>query len=140
MKITESELEQIIDEETKEVVNEMLPALAAAAKSPVGQAVGRAAANQLGSMAKKKAMSLASKQPDVARVLKALSRVKAPVLMQKIDKPIELQDLLMNILGSVKVNPNVIDTVINRVRKQVKDSAKKTSATPEPVGQPPAEE
>ena len=49
MKITESELEQIIDEETKEVVNEMLPALAAAAKSPVGQAVGRAAANQLGS-------------------------------------------------------------------------------------------
>ena len=85
-------------------------------------------------------MSLASKQPDVARVLKALSRVKAPVLMQKIDKPIELQDLLMNILGSVKVNPNVIDTVINRVRKQVKDSAKKTSATTEPVGQPPAEE
>ena len=54
MKITESELEQIIDEETKEVVNEMLPALAAAAKSPVGQAVGRAAANQLGSMAKKR--------------------------------------------------------------------------------------
>ena len=162
MKITESQLKQIIEEETEEVLQEIAPALAAlgGAAARGAAALGGAAAKgaaKLGTAAAKglakgatkaagQAAKMVSKQTDVNKVLQGLNRIKAPTLMQKIDKPLELQDLLMNVLGNVKVDPKVVDTVLNKVRTQLKVSAKQQAAATQqqaaqtdPVGQPPAE-
>ena len=151
MKITESQLKEIIEEETEEVIQELAPALAAlgGAAARAGGAVGRAAMKGAGAVGKaakgaaQKATKMMSKQTDVNKVLQGLNRIKAPTLMQKIDKPLELQDLLMNVLDNVKTDPRVIDAVLGRLRAQVKKSAKQQQAAQatetDPVGQPPAE-
>ena len=153
MKITESQLKEIIEEETEEVIQELAPALAAlgGAAARAGGAVGSAAmkgAGAIGKAAKGAAQNVTkmmSKQTDVNKVLQGLNRIKAPTLMQKIDKPLELQDLLMNVLDNVKTDPRVIDAVLGRLRAQVKKSVKQKQAAQaqatetEPVGQPPAE-
>ena len=151
MKITESQLKEIIEEETEEVIQELAPALAAlgGAAARAGGAVGRAAMKGAGAIGKaakgaaQKATKMMSKQTDVNKVLQGLNRIKAPTLMQKIDKPLELQDLLMNVLDNVKTDPRVIDAVLGRLRAQVKKSAKQQQAAQatetDPVGQPPAE-
>ena len=151
MKITESQLKQIIEEESEEVLQELAPALAALGGAAVRGAakLGSAAAKGLAKGASKaagQAAKMVSKQTDVNKVLQGLNRIKAPTLMQKIDKPLELQDLLMNVLGNVKVDPKVVDTVLNKVRTQLKVSAKQQAAATQqqaaqtdPVGQPPAE-
>jgi hypothetical protein len=151
MKITESELKEIIEEETEEVIQELAPALAALGGAAVraGGAVGRAAMKGAGAIGKaakgaaQNATKMMSKQTDVNKVLQGLNRIKAPTLMQKIDKPLELQDLLMNVLDNVKTDPRVIDAVLGRLRAQVKKSVKQQQAPQatetDPVGQPPAE-
>ncbi len=158
MKLTESRLKKIIEEEAEEVLQEIAPALAAlgGAAARGAAALGGAAARgatKLGTAAAKgiakgatkaagQAAKMMSKQTDVNKVLQGLNRIKAPTLMQKIDKPLELQDLLMNVLGNVQVDPKVIDTVLNKIKTQMKASAKAPppAAQTEPVGQPPAEE
>ena len=140
MKITESQLKEIIEEETEEVIQELAPALASlgGAAARAGGAVGKAAKGAAQNVTK-----MMSKQTDVNKVLQGLNRIKAPTLMQKIDKPLELQDLLMNVLDNVKANPRVIDAVLGRLRAQVKKSVKQQQAAKaqatetEPVGQPP---
>ena len=157
MKITESQLKQIIEEESEEVLQEIAPALAAlggaAARgaAALGGAAARGAA-KLGTAAAKglakgatkaagQAAKMMSKQADVNKVLQGLNRIKAPTLMQKIDKPLEVQDLLMNILGNVQVDPKMLDTVLAKGKAQMKASANTPppAAQTEPVGQPPAE-
>ena len=157
MKITESQLKQIVEEETEEVLQEIAPALAAlgGAAARAGSAVGSAAMRGAGAIGKavkgaaQNATKMMSKQADVNKVLQGLNRIKAPTLMQKIDKPLEVQDLLMNILGNVQVDPKMLDTVLSKVKTQVKAQAKAAAqqqqqqanpaAAKEPVGQPPAE-
>jgi uncharacterized protein YpuA (DUF1002 family) len=146
MKITESQIKKIIEEESEEVLQELAPAIAAlgGAAARGAAALGGAAARTAAKVAPKvgqAAKKLMSKQADVNKVLQGLNRIKAPTLMQKIDKPLEVQDLLMNILGNVQVDPKVLDTVLSRVKSQMKTSAKTPppAAGTEPVGQPPAE-
>lgn len=144
MKITESKLKQIIEEESEEVLQELAPALAALGGAAVRGAakLGSAAAKGIAKGAKSmagQAANMMSKQADVNNVLKGLNKIKAPTLMQKIDKPLEVQDLLMNILGNVQVDPKMLDTVLAKVKAQMKASAEAPppAAQTEPVGQPP---
>ena len=135
MKITESQLKQIIEEESEEVLQELAPALAALGGAAVRGAakLGSAAAKGIAKGAKSmvgQAANMMSKQADVNNVLKGLNKIKAPTLMQKIDKPLEVQDLLMNILGNVQVDPKMLDTVLNKVKAQMKASAKQQAAAP----------
>ena len=69
-----------------------------------------------------------SKQADVNTVIKGLNRIQAPKLLQKIDKPLEVQELLTNILGLVNVDPKVLNTVLARIRTQMAASAKAAPA------------
>ena len=171
MKITESELQKIIEEETvnlieqdprfaklKNLAQQAAPKVAQAAQAAgrgvkavgrglntaakttgqVAGAVGQVAgavgktAGAVGDVAKLGTQALKtlrpSKQADVNKVVKGLNRIKAPALLNKIDKPLEVQELLMSILGNVQVDPKVLDTVLNKIKAQLKASAKQQAA------------
>lgn len=138
---------------SEEVIREMLPALAAAggaAARAAAPAIARGAAAAARPVAKAatkaiKGSQMASKLPDVARIIKALNRINVGELMKNIDKPLEVQDLIMNVLGTVTADPRVIDAILSKIKTQMRAKAKQstppaTAAQTEPVGQPPAEE
>ena len=126
MKITESQLQKIVNEEVEQVLQEILPALikfggaalrgariakkvAGKARQAVGDAIGGASDTKM-----------ASKQADANKILQNLN--KSPEMMKNLDKPAEVEDLLVNILGNTQIDSKTIDSVLSKVRAKTKDA------------------
>ena len=63
---------------------------------------------------------MASKQADANKILQNLN--KSPEMMKNLDKPAEVEDLLVNILGNTQIDSKTIDSVLSKVRAKTKDA------------------
>jgi len=113
--LRESHLRQIIQEETDEILAEIAPLIAraagAAAKTGIGKkAVGAVAKNVFGKV----------KMGDTNLVLKLMNRMKAPTVMQKLDKANEVIPFFDELIDKIPVTPQLMDRILTILRTNLK--------------------
>jgi hypothetical protein len=128
----ESQLRQIIQEETDEVLAEIAPLLArgaaALAKTGVAQKAVGAAAKAFGK----------SKMGDTNLVLKLMNRMKAPEVMKKLDKANEIIPFFDELINKIPVTPQLMDRILTILRTNLKK--KQAGETPPGADEPAPEE
>jgi len=129
--LSESQLRQMIQEETDEVLAEIAPVLArgaaALAKTGVAQKAVGAVSKAFGK----------SKMGDTNLVLKLMNRMKAPEVMKKLDKANEIIPFFDELINKIPVTPQLMDRILTILRTNLK---KKQAGEEAPGGVEPAPE
>ena len=131
MKITESELKKIVEEETDSVITEIVPALAAlggaalrggamaarglgTAAKAAGKGIG-AAARGIGSAARSAGKGVGTAARSAGKSLGTSARSAAKNL-----KPADIENALSKAVMDLNLDPNQLNNILNKVKTKVK--------------------